>query len=281
MTTARDGELSALLDGALPGSQEASLRAELARDPALAARLAELAEVDAALRALPARPLPADLRARLQAKLDAETHTRPKLSAIRGGAAARPSRRRAWLAGLSAAVAAAAAALVVMVGRPGVERTDPIDPSVQVATAHALDSAGGATGVASDSLPNAVDARMSSAAPEPSRIASRADPGPALPLAISGMGETGTAASETLSSMEEPAALALASAPTEAAVPEAGAGSPSGAAMQVATADPLAFTVELSDAEAAALGELAPTDASVVAVLDLLGELDAIEAEAS
>ena len=51
--------------------------------------------------------------------------------------------------------------------------------------------------------------------------------------------------------------------------------------MQVATADALAFTVELSDAEAAALGELAPTDASVVAVLDLLGELDAIEAEAS
>ena len=60
MTTERGQRASALLDGALSASEEATLRAELARVPALAARLAELARVDAALKALPARPVPAE-----------------------------------------------------------------------------------------------------------------------------------------------------------------------------------------------------------------------------
>ena len=72
MTMERDERLSALLDGALAPAEEAALRAELARDPALAAQYEELARVDAALRALPARPVPADLRARLQTKIAAE-----------------------------------------------------------------------------------------------------------------------------------------------------------------------------------------------------------------
>jgi anti-sigma factor RsiW len=89
-----DAKLSALLDGNLAPEQAAALRAELARSPELAARLAALAAVDESLRELPSRPVPARLRERVRSEVAA------------------PRRVRRWLA--TAALAAAAAALALL-----------------------------------------------------------------------------------------------------------------------------------------------------------------------
>jgi anti-sigma factor RsiW len=72
MTPELEERLSALLDGELSAQEAEALREEIARRPELARRLAELAAVDAELRALPERPVPVDLRARLGARVDAE-----------------------------------------------------------------------------------------------------------------------------------------------------------------------------------------------------------------
>ena len=126
-----EDELSAYLDGALDPEREAQVNGELARSPALAARLAELREVDARLKALPAPPVPGDLRARLQQRIEAQA--RPATG--RGRRA--PIRRSRWLSEptiVAAAVTAAAVALMVLVGRPVAER--PPEPIVEGPAAH-------------------------------------------------------------------------------------------------------------------------------------------------
>ena len=113
-------ELSAYLDGELDAEREAQVRAELARRPALTARLAELREVDARLRALPAAAAPDDLRARLQERIDAQERR------ASGWTARAPTRRSRWLSApriAAAAVAAAAVALMILVGRPVSDRS--------------------------------------------------------------------------------------------------------------------------------------------------------------
>ena len=111
MTPELEAKLSALLDGELAPEEAAALREEIARRPELAARLAELAAVDEELRALPGRPLPAELRARLAQRIRAEASASPR-RAPRGGAT--PGSRRRWLAAAALAAAAAALALVVL-----------------------------------------------------------------------------------------------------------------------------------------------------------------------
>jgi len=112
-----EDELSAYLDGELDAEREAGLRAALEHDPRLAARLEALRAVDAGLRALPARPVPGDLRARLQARIEASASGGVTRGRARGGA---PLRRRGWRAApaVAAAALAAAVALVMLVRRP-------------------------------------------------------------------------------------------------------------------------------------------------------------------
>ena len=65
-----DQELSALLDGELTRERQAALERRVEAESFLAARLAELNEVNESLRSLAPPSLPADLRARLQARID-------------------------------------------------------------------------------------------------------------------------------------------------------------------------------------------------------------------
>ena len=120
MTPELEAKLSALLDGELPPKEAAALREEIARRPELAARLAELTAVDDALRALPGRPVPADLRVRVEQRIRAEgraaarsvepVRRTPPPRAARS--AATPGRR--WLAAAALAAAAAVLALVML-----------------------------------------------------------------------------------------------------------------------------------------------------------------------
>jgi hypothetical protein len=112
-----EDDLSAFLDGELDPEREAAVRAALARSPALAARLAELRAVDEGLRGTDAPPVPSDLRARLQARIEAGVRDVPP-------AGRAPRRRRRWLSApaLAAAAVAAVLALMLLVRRPGEER---------------------------------------------------------------------------------------------------------------------------------------------------------------
>ena len=110
MTPELDEKLSALLDDELSAEEAEALRDEIARRPELAGRLAELAAVDAGLRALPGRPVPLDLRARVGARVHAE-----RMASSRR---APPSRRLRWLPA-AAAIAAAAALVFVVLTRLG------------------------------------------------------------------------------------------------------------------------------------------------------------------
>jgi negative regulator of sigma E activity len=277
MTTARDEQLSALLDGALSPAEERALRDEIARDPALAARLDELARVDAALRAIPARPVPADLRARLQARLDAEASARPQLAAIRGGAPGRPRiSRRAWGAGFAAA---AAAALAVVIGltdasreqrRAGAQLADATPPRAAEPSAPA-----------EHTIPPARVAVETTPAPAPlENVGAPAEPASALPT-------------QQIASTA-PAPIALERETADFVSPQADASDFDFEAESVATelaaepieeieidGGPLTLLVEMNDDEHAALASLALEDAGVVSVLDALGELDALEAGAS
>jgi negative regulator of sigma E activity len=276
MTTARDEQLSALLDGALSPAEERALRDEIARDPALAARLDELARVDAALRAIPARPVPADLRARLQARLDAEASARPQLAAIRGGAPRRPRlSRRAWGAGFAAA---AAAALAVVIGltdasreqrRAGVQLADTTPPRAAEPSApaeHPLPPAR----VAVETTPAAAPRENSGAPAEPvsdptQRIAST-EPAPIAPERATPDLVSPQSDASDFDFEAESVATELAAEPIEEIEIDGG---------------PLTLLVEMNDDEHAALASLALEDAGVVSVLDALGELDALEAGAS
>ena len=111
-----DEKLSALLDGELTPAEAEALRAELARSPELAARLAALAAVDDGLRALPGSRVPSDLRARVERQLRTETR-------LHAGARRAPLRaRRHWL--VAAFVAAAAAAVLALLLLPQLRHDD-------------------------------------------------------------------------------------------------------------------------------------------------------------
>jgi len=116
-------DLSAFLDGELDGEREQEIRAELGRNPTLAARLEALAAVDAELRAIPARSVPDELHTRLRARIAAQT------SGVDGPASSHrtpastpraPRRRRRWLGPSAVAAAAVVAALawLVFLARP-------------------------------------------------------------------------------------------------------------------------------------------------------------------
>ena len=125
-----DGKLSALLDGELAAGEAEALRAEIARSPELAARLAALAAVDDGLRALPGPGVPADLRARVERQLRAErsAHPREPATARRAPPRAAPRSgaipdirrstavrgRRRWVVAVVAVAAAAALVLLVL-----------------------------------------------------------------------------------------------------------------------------------------------------------------------
>ncbi len=100
-----EAKLSALLDGELSPAEAAALRAEIARSPKLAERLAALAAVDDGLRTLPHRTVSSDLRARIERQIRAEAPPRVHAGAATGS-------RRRWLT--AAALAAAAAVLALL-----------------------------------------------------------------------------------------------------------------------------------------------------------------------
>lgn len=122
-----DALLSMLVDGELDAQEESKLRERIAREPALAERLAAFERVGDALRALPTPAVPADLAVRMRAKLAEQQRreTSPATTAT-ARAARRPRRapprrsRRVWAAaaGLSAAAAALALYLVLPSGVP-------------------------------------------------------------------------------------------------------------------------------------------------------------------
>ena len=132
-----DEKLSALLDGELSPAEAEALRAEVARSPELAARLAALAAVDDGLRALPGPRVPAELRARVERQLRVERSAHPRepaaarrappRAAPRGGAIPDILRstavrgRRRWVV---AAVAVAAAAALVLLALPPLGREE-------------------------------------------------------------------------------------------------------------------------------------------------------------
>ena len=101
-----DQELSALLDGELTPERRTELEQRIEAEPLLAARLAELEAVNDSLRGLEPPGMPANLRARLQERIDSH-HPAAALPPI--------SNRRVmrWGAPLAAALTAALAAGLV------------------------------------------------------------------------------------------------------------------------------------------------------------------------
>jgi anti-sigma factor RsiW len=135
-----DALLSALLDGELDSQTESRLRERLAREPALAERMASFARLDGALRELPAPPVAPDLADRMRARLaererDAAPATRAPSRRI--GRRAPPPRRRGVLpAALGLAAAAAAIALYLLTPATTPERSIALDtasePAVEI-----------------------------------------------------------------------------------------------------------------------------------------------------
>ena len=122
-----DEDLSALLDEELSTEREVEVREHLAGCARCAQRLEALCDVDLTLASLPAPQVPADLGARLAARLAAEARPEPApVARLRPRAA--PARRRLaarpaiWLA------AAAAAALAVWVAVTGQDAVAPPAP---------------------------------------------------------------------------------------------------------------------------------------------------------
>lgn len=130
-----DADYSALLDGELAPEREAELRAHVDRCARCQARLEALRRVDASLAALPTPPVANDLRARLQARIDAE---RSPVAAPPGRVAPRRPRRWQSAPAISAAVAAAAAIALYLALSPG-EDSSPSGaaPEAQIARAPA------------------------------------------------------------------------------------------------------------------------------------------------
>jgi hypothetical protein len=138
MTDNRDERLSAWLDGALDESEAKALQVELARDPVLAARLAELQGSDAALRAAFDAPMAEPVPDRLTALLgDAPSATVIDFAAAKAKreAAAKPAPvRRDWTKWV--ALAATVVGGFFMIAQPGIA---PKQDAAQVALNAALD----------------------------------------------------------------------------------------------------------------------------------------------
>jgi anti-sigma factor RsiW len=107
-------DLSALLDGELEAGREEQVRAHLAACEACRAHLASLGSVNAGLRALVGRPVPANLEARLRARIAAERENgAAQLASI---VRSRPPAVRRLGATFGAVALAAAAALALYLG---------------------------------------------------------------------------------------------------------------------------------------------------------------------
>jgi anti-sigma factor (TIGR02949 family) len=134
-------DLSALLDGELDASREVALRTHLESCAGCSQRARMLRRADEALRALPSREAPADLRARLQARIEAEPSAASEVRAARRvEAPARPPRRRARPAALLAMAAAAALALYLAIA-PGERRLPGAEsPATRLASAADLEA---------------------------------------------------------------------------------------------------------------------------------------------
>lgn len=100
-----DRELSALLDGELTPTRARELREKVEADPRLRERLAAFESVDQRLRSLPRSPLPADLRARLQQRID-QLAGRPEREPVPQESLRSRASLARWGAPLAAAVAA-------------------------------------------------------------------------------------------------------------------------------------------------------------------------------
>jgi hypothetical protein len=122
-------ELSAWIDGELADGLEAELQEHLAGCGRCRARVDALRAVDAGLASLPAPDLPGDLRARLQARIDAppaETADPPPSARAPGRRAPARSRGGRWLGSRGlAALASAAAALALYWAVAGDEAATP------------------------------------------------------------------------------------------------------------------------------------------------------------
>ncbi len=124
-----DADDSALLDGELAPEREAELSEHIDGCARCQAWLEALRRVDADLSALPAPPVANDLRARLQARIDAPPSPTAALQSSIGAATSTaalpgrvaPRRPRRWLGApaISAAVAAAAAIALYLALSPG------------------------------------------------------------------------------------------------------------------------------------------------------------------
>ncbi len=120
MTSQQEERLSAHLDGALSLEEEAALSAELAASPQLRARLAELAAVDEAVRAMGGPVAGEDLKQRLRARLtEGDGPAVPRSPAGRG-----PARRRFGRLAASAALAASALLVVWLAVGPESPESD-------------------------------------------------------------------------------------------------------------------------------------------------------------
>jgi anti-sigma factor RsiW len=115
-----DEELSALIDGELPAARAEALRARVAAEPVLAARLRELESVDLALRALPEAQPHARLRARVRDRIAGDAGD--------GAAKGRLIRLPLW-GGAALAAAAAVAFFLLSPGTTGV----PVGPDAGAA----------------------------------------------------------------------------------------------------------------------------------------------------
>jgi anti-sigma factor RsiW len=233
MSPELDAKLSALLDDELPAEEAAALRAEIARRPELAARLAELAAVDAELRALPERPLPADLRARLGARIHAERTTSAR--------SAPPPRRRRWIP--AAALAAAAALALVVLPRLRTE------PGTEIAHREPEPTPEAVARTAPEATPEVVARTTPEATPE---VVARSTP-EATPEVVA-------------RSTPEPAPEVVVRSTPPAVVAE---GQPE--------ADLERLAQDLLEPGATTAGELYEDDLPVIAVLDVLAELDELE----
>ncbi len=121
-------DLSALLDGELAEEREVAVRGHLESCRDCTARVAALRRVDPALAAAPAPEVPADLRARLDARLSSETRPLRESAAGRrrqADSAAGRRRRARWFTHPAMGFAAAAA-LALYVGVRAVQ--PPVGP---------------------------------------------------------------------------------------------------------------------------------------------------------
>jgi anti-sigma factor RsiW len=183
-----DEDLSALQDGELAAARRAEVEAHVAGCARCEARLVVLRGVDRALAALPARGIPADLEARLAARLaraaPIDAAAAGRASAAPRAPAARPAHARAplrarrlapWLA--LPAAAAAALALYLAVRPPAGAPGGAGEPSV-VAQAPAAPPAAPAAPLSPSAAPPAAPATPAEPA---AQVAERVAPAPTEP----------------------------------------------------------------------------------------------------